>query len=160
MTTLIAILAILVMLVGLAGSILPILPGLPLIWAAYLGFGLFDHWEKYSLTTMLVVSIVVILGVIFDQLASVWGAKKFGAGKAGMIGSFVGGLAGLIFFSLPGLIVGAFAGAVVCERIFNGQEMKKAFSAGAGALLGLLCGAFGKFIVSSILILAFIYFII
>jgi uncharacterized protein YqgC (DUF456 family) len=154
--TVAAILAVLVMLVGLFGSILPILPGLPVIWVAYLGFGLFDGWRCYGPITMVVAGAAVGLSLVLDQLATMWGAQRLGAHKAGMIGSAVGGLAGLLILNLPGLILGAFIGAMACERYFHAQEMKGALTAGAGAILGLFCGGLAKFVIGSILVLAFI----
>ncbi|MDR2444195.1 MAG: DUF456 domain-containing protein [Deltaproteobacteria bacterium] len=160
MTIAITILAFLIMLVGLLGSVLPILPGLPIIWLTYLGYGFFDHWESYGLKTMIITAIIVVLSFVLDQLATVWGAKKFGAGKAGMIGSVIGGITGLIVFNLPGLIIGAFGGAAVFEMLFNRRELKQALSAGAGALIGLLCGGLGKFVIGSILIMTWVWLLL
>ena len=155
--TLMTILAVLVMLIGLFGSILPVLPGLPVIWLAYLGFGFYDDWQSYGLVTMVATGAAVGVSLVLDQVATMWGAKRMGASKAGMIGSAVGGIIGLILLNLPGLIVGAFVGAVACERYFNEQEMKESLTAGAGALLGLFCGGLAKFVIGSILILVFIW---
>jgi uncharacterized protein YqgC (DUF456 family) len=148
------------MLVGLAGTILPIIPGLGLIFIAYLAFGFYDQWAHYGNLVMILVGGLTLLSIVLDQLASMIGAKKLGASKAGMLGSFVCAIIGLVFFSLPGLIIGAFVGAVVFELIFNHQEMDSALKAGGGALLGLLMGAFFKFIIAVILILAFIYLVL
>ncbi|MDR3204654.1 MAG: DUF456 domain-containing protein [Deltaproteobacteria bacterium] len=144
-------LCLLIMIVGCLGSILPVIPGLPLIWGAYLVFGLYEGWASYGLWMMIIVTLVIGGSLALDQLATVIGAKKFGAGKAGMIGSVVCALLGLIFFNLPGLIIGAFGGAVVFEMIFNKTEFNLALKAGAGALLGFLCGSLFKFVVGAIL---------
>jgi uncharacterized protein YqgC (DUF456 family) len=152
--------AVLIMLMGTAGTILPIIPGLVLIFVAYLGFGFWDQWAHYGLGTMLTVGGVTVLSIVLDQLASVIGAKKLGAGKAGMVGSFVFAIIGLIFFSLPGLIIGAFGGAALFEMIFNHKELGLALKAGGGALLGLLVGSFFKFLLALVLTLAFIWLVL
>ncbi|MDR1310238.1 MAG: DUF456 domain-containing protein [Deltaproteobacteria bacterium] len=146
---------LLAMLIGLAGTIVPVIPSLPLIFAAFLGYGLFDHWRSYGLWTMVAVGAVVAATVVLDHLASVLGAKKMGAGRAGMVGSLVLGIIGLVFLNLPGLILGAFAGAVAFEMVFSHKELGLAMKAGWGALLGLLVGSLFKFVVGLVLTLAF-----
>ena len=148
------------MLAGLAGTIVPVLPGLPIIWAALLGYGLYDGWVDYGWKTMLVTGLVVALSVAVDQLASVVGAKKFGASRAGMIGSFVGAIAGAIFFSIPGLILGTFFGAMACEMAFSKRNVKESLASGTGALLGFLAGSLCKFMMGAAIIAYFLYAVI
>jgi uncharacterized protein YqgC (DUF456 family) len=154
------IIAYVIFLIGAAGCFLPIIPGLPLIFFVFLGYGFYDHWHSYGLGTMIAVGLVAIGSIIIENLASAAGAKAFGSGKAGMIGSIVGAIVGVIFFSIIGLIIGTFIGAVIFEMIFNKKEIKDASKAGAGALLGCLGGSVFKFILSVMLIILFSYFII
>jgi uncharacterized protein YqgC (DUF456 family) len=148
------------MLIGLIGTVVPILPGLMLIWAAFLGFGFYDHFEAYGRITLIISGIVVAMSLVLDFLASSLGAKKFGAGKAGMIGSIVFALIGLVIFSLPGLIIGTFLGAVVFEMIFNQKDFKQSLTAGLGAFLGFLCGSLFKFMIGAILTGTFVWFVV
>jgi uncharacterized protein YqgC (DUF456 family) len=160
MTHVVLVLAIIVMLVGLAGSFLPIIPGLPIIFFSFLGYGLYTGWVEYGFSTMLVVGIIVAISVVLDQLASMMGAKKFGAGKAGMIGSIVGAILGGIFFSLPGLIAGTFLGAAIFELVFARRDVAESLKAGLGALIGFLASSLFKFLLGLILIAIFIYKVI
>ncbi|MDR2945694.1 MAG: DUF456 domain-containing protein [Candidatus Adiutrix sp.] len=160
MSIVVTILCFLVMLVGLAGAVLPVLPGLPIIWVAFLGYGLYDGWQDYGWQTMLAAGLVAALSLAVDQLASVYGAKKFGAGRAGMIGSFVGALLGVIFLNIPGLILGTFFGALICEMAFDRRDLKAASASGLGALLGFLAGSLFKFMMSAALIAYFLYAVI
>ncbi|MDR1085666.1 MAG: DUF456 domain-containing protein [Deltaproteobacteria bacterium] len=152
----VAALAVLIMLVGLAGSFLPVLPGLPIIFGAYLGFGLYSHWQYYGQGTMIFAGAVVVISIALDQLAGIVGAKKFGAGRSGMIGAFLGAVIGVIFFSLPGLILGTFLGAAGFELVFAGRDVSSSLKAGTGALLGFLAGSLFKFILGLILTVLFI----
>jgi len=154
------ILCFIIMLLGLAGTILPVLPGIPIMWVALLGYGWYSDWAYYGLTTMIVTGLIVVLSLAVDQLASVMGAKKFGATKAGMIGSVVGALLGVIFFSLIGLILGTFIGAVAFEMVFARQDLKNSLASGTGALVGFLAGSLFKFMVGMGFIIYFIFALI
>ncbi len=128
--------------VGFAGSILPGLPSTPLILAAAVGHRLYfgDHGVNTVVLVILVLFTAVSLAM--DYLASMVGAKKLGATWRGVLGAVVGGLIG-IFFSLPGILLGPFLGAMLLEMI-GGREFKDAARAGLGAMLGLFVGALGK----------------
>ncbi len=160
MNIVVLILCFLIMLAGLAGTILPVLPGIPIIWAAFLGYGWYDGWAHYGLVTMVVTGLVVALSVAVDQLASVMGAKKFGATRAGMIGSVVGAILGLIIFNVIGLILGTFLGALGAEMAFSGRNFKQSMASGAGALVGFLAGSLFKFMVGMALIAYFVFALI
>ena len=138
-------LALLVLLAGLAGTLLPVVPGLPLMWLALLGYGWFTGWTAYGFTGLLVTGLLVLFSLVVDQAAAVIGAKKYGATRAGLFGSVAGGLLGLIFFSLPGLVLGVFFGALALEVLISRRDLRSAFQAGFGALLGFLAGGLFKF---------------
>lgn len=154
------ILCILIMLAGLAGTIVPVLPGIPIIWAAMLGYGWYSGWLHYGLTAMLATGFLVALSVAVDQLASVMGAKKFGATRAGMIGSVAGAILGMIFFNIIGLILGTFLGAMACEMLFSRRNFSQSMASGAGALVGFLAGSLFKFMLGLGLIVYFLFAII
>ncbi|MCU0789020.1 MAG: DUF456 domain-containing protein [Verrucomicrobia bacterium] len=145
--------AILLMLIGLAGCMLPILPGTPILLAAAVAHRLYFGDTGPSLLVLGIMTLLTILSLIFDQLASMFGAKRMGATWKGVTGAVVGGLIGL-FFSLPGILLGPFIGATVFE-LFGDREFRDALRAGVGATLGLLLGAVGKVAVSMVMILMF-----
>ena len=149
-----------IMLVGLVGTIMPVVPGIPIIWAAIMGYGFYSGWLNYGLVSMIITGFLVILSVMLDQLASIVGAKKFGASRAGMIGSVAGAIIGLIILNIIGLIIGTFLGAVICEMAFSQRDFKEAMSSGAGALLGFLAGSLFKFMLGMGLIGFFLYAVI
>jgi len=150
-------LTLLVLLAGLAGTLLPVVPGLPLMWLALLGYGWFTGWTAYGFTGLLVTGLLVLFSLVVDQAAAVLGAKKFGASRAGLCGSVAGGLLGLIFFSLPGLILGVFLGAMALELLISRRDLASALTAGVGALLGFLAGSLFKFMLGLGLLGFFIF---
>lgn len=152
------------MLIGIIGSILPGLPGPPI---SYLGL-LLIHWTRFAhfSTTMLMVCAVIISVVaVLDYVVPVWGTKKFGGTRSGVIGSTIGLLIGIVLlpmlglalgpFGLLGILGGPFIGAWIGE-IYAGQTSEKALRAAVGSFVGFLAGTLMKLVVS--LVLAFYFF--
>jgi len=146
-------LTLLVMLAGLIGSLFPVLPGTPLVLIAAIGHrSYFGETSINNLALVVLVSLTLV-SLLFDFLSGVLGAKKFGATWRGMTGAVVGGIIGL-FFSLPGIILGPFLGAMLFEMLGD-KEFKKAAHAGLGAVVGLLLGIVGKFVIGVVMIILF-----
>jgi uncharacterized protein YqgC (DUF456 family) len=135
-------LALVVMFIGLAGSILPGLPSTPLVLAAAIGHKLYFGPTGPAWWVLVILSLITVLSLVMDYLTTVYGAKKLGATWRGAVGAVVGALVG-IFFSLPGLLLGPFIGAMVFEMA-GGRDAKESSRAGLGATIGLLAGAIGK----------------
>src|SRR3954462_5877674 len=95
------ILTLLVMFIGCAGSVLPGIPSTPLVLAAAIGHKLYFGVHGVGWIAMTLLVGITTLALIMDYLATVYGARRFGAGKKGMVGAIVGGLVGL-WFNLPG----------------------------------------------------------
>jgi len=136
-------LALLVMSAGLLGCILPGVPGTPLILVAAVGHRLYFGAASVSNPVLIILAVLTVISLLFDFVAGVLGAKKFGATWRGALGAVIGGLVGL-FFNLPGIILGPFLGAMLFE-LLGDQEFKNAAKAGLGATVGLLLGVVGKF---------------
>jgi uncharacterized protein YqgC (DUF456 family) len=135
-------LALLVMSVGVAGSVLPGIPSTPLVVLAAIGHRLYFGAASLSNWALAILVALMLVSLIMDYVASMVGAKKLGATWRGVLGAVVGGVIG-IFFTLPGIILGPFIGALAFEMI-GGREWKEATRAGLGAVIGLFVGALGK----------------
>jgi uncharacterized protein YqgC (DUF456 family) len=146
-------LALLVMLAGLIGCIMPGFPGTPLVLVAAICHRLYFGQTSISNLVLIILIVLMLVSVLFDFLAGMLGANKFGATWRGATGALLGGLIGL-FFGLPGIILGPFVGATVLE-LLGGRELEKAAKAGLGATLGLFAGIVGKFSISVVMILLF-----
>lgn len=164
MDYLLVILAALCILLGIAGSILPGLPGPPI---SYLGL-LLLHWSRFaefSARTLLIWAVIVAIVAVLDYLVPIWGTKKYGGTKAGVRGSTIGLIVGVILlpmfgiilgpFGLFGIIGGPFIGAWLGERS-AGQDSQKALRSAYGSFIGFLAGTLMKIVVS--VILAVYYF--
>ena len=154
MDIILIIIATLFMLLGIIGSFLPVLPGPLTSWFGLLILHLTDavpmNW------TFLIITLIIALGIwLLDYIIPAIGTKKFGGSKAGMIGTTLGLIVGLIFLGPFGIIIGSFIGAFIGELI-NKSNSEKALKAAFGSFLGFLTSAFIKFIVAVIYLGLFI----
>jgi uncharacterized protein YqgC (DUF456 family) len=136
------ILALLLMGVGTAGAVLPGVPSTPLVLVAAIAHKLYFGVTGVGWMVMTLLVGLTALSLAMDYVATVYGAKRLGATWRGAVGAVVGGVIG-IFFHLPGLLLGPFAGAFLFEKL-GGRTWKDSGRAGLGATIGLLAGALGK----------------
>lgn len=135
-------LAGLMILIGLLGTFLPVLPGIPLMFLGMLLAAWAGDFALIGTPTLVLLGLLTLLAIGVDLLATLIGARRFGATRTAMFGAGVGGVVGL-FFGLPGLIAGPYLGAMGGEMA-RGRDWKQAAKVGAGTWIGLLVGAVFK----------------
>ena len=138
-------------LLGLAGTLLPVLPGTPLILTGLIVAAWIDDFQRVGWITILFLSLLTVLAIAVDYLASALGAKTLGASKYAMIGAALGALVGLLF-GLVGVLIAPFIGAVLGELIYRQGNFAQAGKAGLGAWLGLLFGTVAKLVLALMMI--------
>lgn len=148
------IIALAVMLFGVVGTFMPAVPGLPLIWIAMLGYGFYEGFQQMSPAFLTIGLLVVAATQVAEHYAKAWGAKRFGAGKAGAWGAVIGSIVGLFFMPI-GLLLGPFLGALIAELI-AGRSSEEAVKAGIGGLVGVLGSVVVNVIVALSLTIAFV----
>lgn len=156
MEYLIYLLAVIFVIVGIVGDVVPVLPGVPISYAAILLLYFFTD-ITYSTEMLIIYAVVCILITILDYLVPVWGTKKFGGTKAGVRGSTIGLIVGVLVlpmlgivigpFGLIGIIAGPFFGAYIGEKI-GGVDDKLAWRSAFGSFIGFVAGTFFKLIYS------------
>ncbi len=142
---LLAILGSLLMISGLIGVFLPILPGIPLAWLGLFIYAIGTGFDRISLVTVIVFFVLMVLIMILDFFAPIFGARKYKASKYGIMGAFIGVIAGTIIFGFWGIILGPFIGAFTMELIAKRQP-EGAFKAAMGTFIGFIVGALLKVI--------------
>ena len=149
------IIAAIFFLLGIAGTIAPMLPGPPLVWLGMLIYGFITGFQELDWVFFLLQAglVGVIMGI--DYLTTIWGTRYSGGSRAAFWGATLGFLIGVIFFSLPGLLLGPFLGALLGELMVQGQ-FKQAVRSGLGAVIGLLGGIPVKIFLEIVMILWFI----
>ncbi|GAA6748551.1 DUF456 domain-containing protein [Thermus brockianus] len=128
-----------------AGVFLTPLPFVPatlvILFAAFL-HELLVGFRELSLWLWLGLGVLALLAMTLDNLAALWGAKRYGAGRAGLWGAFLGGILGL-FLGVVGVLVLPFLLAWLFEYL-SGRKPEEALRAAWGTLVGLMGGVVAK----------------
>ena len=98
-----------------------------------------DDYSRVGGWTVVLLGLLTLASIVVDVGATALGAKRVGAGKLAMLGAAIGTIVGGVFFSLPGLILGPFIGAVAGE-LARGRQWREASKIGVGTWLGLALG--------------------
>jgi uncharacterized protein YqgC (DUF456 family) len=136
-------LAAFLVLLGIVGLLLPALPGTPLLFAGLVLAAWAEDFAYVGWGWLALIGAIGFLGYFIDFAAGAFGAKRFGASRAGIVGAALGALLGL-FFGLPGVLLGPFLGAVAGELLVARRQPDAAGRAGVGAVVGLALGAAAK----------------
>ena len=148
-------LGVVVIVLGFIGCFVPVLPGPIVSYLALIFLSIPKKWEVFSPTFLIIIGVATIAATVLDYILPVVTSKKKGATKGGIWGSILGMIAGIFFFPPFGMLIGAFAGAVIGELIFN-KDRKNALKAGWGVFLGTVLSIFIKLGVSGVI--AFYFF--
>jgi uncharacterized protein YqgC (DUF456 family) len=139
-------LLIILSLVGIALAALQ-LPGTWLILLAAVGYDALHDWNRIGWKWLAALGVVALVAEALELLASAVVAKKAGASRRAAIGALVGGLAGMLLFSIPvpvigtiiGGLVGCFVGALAMELTVRG-DISTGTKVGIFATLGRIAG--------------------
>ena len=125
----------------------------------------FTKFAHFSTNTLLALGGIALLVTLLDYIVPVWGTKKFGGSKAGVWGSTIGLIVGILIlpmlgivlgpFGLIGILAGPFFGALIGELI-HGQESEKALVAAIGSFIGFLAGTMMKLATSIVITVYFV----
>jgi uncharacterized protein YqgC (DUF456 family) len=143
MEIILVIVAFALMVVGILGSFIPVLPGPPL---SYIGLlimqrsGLADFSSAFLWAWAGITVTVTVMDYFLPSLMT----RQFGGSRAAAIGSFLGLLIGIVFFSPWGIIVGPFLGAFAGELLHNRANGARAFKVALGAFLAFIVGSGAK----------------
>ncbi|GAA4280679.1 DUF456 domain-containing protein [Gaetbulibacter aestuarii] len=140
--------AALFLILGLIGSLLPILPGPPLSWV-----GLLILYATNAIPmnwTLIIITFIIAMAIfVLDYIIPAMGSKRFGGTRAGMIGTSIGLVVGLLAPIPGGIIIGPFAGAFIGEMM-NAPNSRIAFKSAVGSFVGFLASTFIKLVVAVI----------
>lgn len=143
MNIVLIVVAILLVLVGLVGSVAPGIAGPPFSFLGILLLSFVDGIE-YSTGFLVLMGMAAVVVFVLDYIVPAWGTKKLGGSKAGVRGSTIGLILGLLVtFMFPvgfiAVLVGPFVGAYIGEKQ-AGTDDSRALKAAFGSFMGFLVG--------------------
>jgi len=138
---------------GLVGTVLPALPGALFVFAGLLLAAWAGGFAHVGWGGLAVIGTLGLLSVGVDFAATILGARRVGASPLALAGATIGAFLGL-FFGLPGLVFGPFAGAVLGELVAR-RDLLQAGKAGLGTWLGLVLAAIAKLALAFAMIAVF-----
>lgn len=157
MTIIASIVFLLIWLVSLAGLIVPVIPGVPLAALGALLAGWMTGFESLGLTPLLIIAGLAVLAQVLDLVGGWIGTKYSGGSNAGVWGSIIGSLVGVVIAPPFGFLPGAFLGALLFELLAQ-RSFAEAWRSGIGSMLGALGGTFMKLLfLIGIGIITFVY---
>jgi uncharacterized protein YqgC (DUF456 family) len=148
-------LAIALIVLGLIGIVVPGLPGTVFVFAGMWLAAAADGFTRVSVATVVVLGVLAAASYAVEFAAAGFGVKRVGASRRAMLGAALGSMIGL-FFGLPGMIVGPFAGAVIGELSVR-SGVGQAARVGVAAWIGILLGAVVKVGVAFIMLGIFVF---
>jgi uncharacterized protein YqgC (DUF456 family) len=155
MHVIVIIVTALLMLAGLAGAVLPVIPGPILVLAGALLYAWHGDFLIITWATLGVLATLTVVSQVLDYAASIIGARAFGSGRWGIIGSCIGACAGFVVANVFGAVIGMFAGACVFE-LARGRDLRTSLKIGCGTLIGFLAGTVGKILITVVMIAIFV----
>ena len=134
---------VLLWLLALVLTFVPMVPATLIIWgAALLQEALVGFSELSTIDWVWLIGLG-LLAMTLDNVAGAYGAKRYGAGRAGVWGAVIGALIGAFTLGPVGVLIGPFLGALAAE-LLSGKNGREALKAAWGSLLGVLGGVLIK----------------
>ncbi len=155
MDTIILIFCLVLVCTGVLGTILPMVPGLILILAGIILYGWYFGFELLGMNFIIAIVILTIVGTFIDFLASVIGAKKYGASNIGIIALTIGLILGFITIGPIGIIIGPVL-AIILTELFKGKTFNDALKITLGIFIGALTGITVRFFIGLLMAALFI----
>jgi len=123
--------------VGLISLLFYIIPGLTIIWLAVLVYGIVSGFNVWSSILFAIITLLMIVGSLIDNLFMGAEAKKTGASWPSIIVAIVAGIAGTFILPPFGGLLFAAVGILVVEWIHK-KDLAKGVKSAGGILKG--CG--------------------
>ncbi len=140
---------IVVTLIALIGVFITFLglPGIFVIFLSLIIYGFYNDFSNPTLSVYISFAALALLASFTDNIGIFLGAGKYGSSKWGLLGVFVGGVLGTIFFFPVGIILGPFVGALLVE-LWVTKDFDKALKVAIGTFIGYISGIILKSIMA------------
>ncbi|THF88086.1 DUF456 domain-containing protein [Deinococcus sp. KSM4-11] len=137
--------------VGMIGTFVPGLPATLIIFLGTVVATLLDGFQAWpDVPFLLTFAVITVLIMSVDNVASAWGARRYGGSRQAMWGALIGGIVGLLPVIPFGLILGPLAGAFLAELLVVRKSVPDSLRSAWGTLIGLLAGIAAKVVLHTL----------
>lgn len=143
------------MVLGVVGCIIPFLPGPPLVFAGALFFAWQMDFEIVGWPSLVILGALALLGATSNLWMGYLGAKTGGASVWASVAAMVGGILGLIFFNVPGAIIGSI-GSIVLVEYTRHRDWNAVWKASGGYAVGYLLSTVVEVLICFVMIGVFL----
>jgi uncharacterized protein YqgC (DUF456 family) len=142
---------------GLVGIFVPVLPGTILVFGSMLLWAWADGFQHLGWPSLAALAGLTLVAEGARYLLQSLGARAAGATWKGVLASAVGALAGFLFFSLPGAILGAVGALLLVDYRQHEGEWRQAGKLTVGVLLGYVASYAVQFAIALVMVAIFAY---
>jgi uncharacterized protein YqgC (DUF456 family) len=139
------------MILGLVGLLFVIIPGLTIIWISALIYGILTDFDTLSIILFVLISALMLLGNVLDQLLMGAKAKKSGASWSSIIISTGAAFIFSILFPPFGGLIAALIALMVLE-IIRLKDWRKAAHSSKEMAIGCLSAIALRFLIGLVMI--------
>ena len=156
MSLLLIIVGIILVIAGLPGIFIPALPGIPMAFLGYILIAWGRGFNTIHIGIYILLSLLTLLSVIADYLASSIATKRAGGSGTTAIAAFLGMFIGIVSGQLYLMFLLPFVFAFLVEFVKTGN-MKKGIRVGLYAFAGFLGSVVFRVLVYFMMLGLFIY---
>ncbi len=140
---------------GLIGVFIPVLPGIAFVFIGVLFYAFMTGFSTINVVAVVVFGAVTFLAWLIEYAGGILGTRLGGGEKYALWGTIGGGLIGLFIggplMMVPGLFIGALAGALLEGKTLQGASKAAFFS-----LLGVVGAKVVQVVLAIGMIMAFL----
>jgi len=139
------------MILGLVGLFFVVIPGLTIIWMGALIYGILIGFNTLSIFLFIVITILMIVGNMLDQLLMGAKAKKSGASWTSIFLSTAAAFVFSLLFPPFGGLIAALATIMILE-IIRLKDWRKAAQSSKEMAIGCLSAVVLRFLIGMVMI--------
>lgn len=151
MTWITQIVILFTMIVGLVGLFFVVIPGLTIIWISALTYGILTGFNTLSIILFILITALMLLGNVLDQLLMGAKAKKSGASWSSIFISTGAAFIFSILFPPFGGLIAALIALMVLE-IIRLKDWRKATQSSKEMAIGCLSAIALRFLIGMVMI--------